>query len=88
MRPTMRSVLVGDLGIGILEHLGNDEPRAVGVTLTYSNREVVAVHRVPADESLTFDHQVRHDDNHLWCQNFEAGLRDRRRRARLKDAHA
>ena len=52
------SVLVSGLSIGVLKHLRDDQPGAVGLTLEYPYGVVVAVHGAPADDALALDDQV------------------------------
>src|ERR1700723_2945209 len=56
--PTL-SLRVGRFGVGVLEHLRDNQPRSVGLTLQCAKREVVPVERTAADQPLAFDPQVR-----------------------------
>jgi len=69
------SARVRGFGVGVLEHLGHDQPGPVALTLQGPQREVVAIQRCAANEPLAFDLEMRGDQHQLGCQHPETGLR-------------
>ena len=66
---------VGGFGVGVGEHLRDDQPAPILLTLQGAQREVVTVQLSAADHALRLDLQMRADQHNDGSHYPETGLR-------------